>query len=187
MALYDRQAVRDNCGFGLIAHLSGEASHRLVRTAITSLARMTHRGGIAADGRTGDGCGLLLQKPDGFFQAVAGAEGWTLGGRYGVGMVFLSQETAKAEAARTIIDEELERETLSVRRLAAGAGRPGGARRLRPADHAADRPGPVQRPLRLGLEGPGAAALHGEAAGGEKGDGRPRFLHRQPLQPGHRL
>ena len=41
-------------------------------------------------------------------------EGWTLGGRYGVGMVFLSRETAKAEAAQTIIDEELERETLSV-------------------------------------------------------------------------
>ncbi len=114
MSLYDRQEVRDNCGFGLIAHLSGEASHRLVRTAITSLARMTHRGGIAADGRTGDGCGLLLQKPDGFFQAIAGAEGWTLGGRYGVGMVFLSRETDKAEAAKTIIDEELERETLSV-------------------------------------------------------------------------
>ncbi|EKD37133.1 MAG: Glutamate synthase [NADPH] large chain, partial [uncultured bacterium] len=45
MALYNRQAVKDNCGFGLMAHLEGEASHKLVRTAIASLARMAHRGG----------------------------------------------------------------------------------------------------------------------------------------------
>jgi glutamate synthase (NADPH) large chain len=55
---------KDNCGFGLIAHIKGEVSHRLVKTAIEALTCMTHRGGIAADGRTGDGCGLLLQKPD---------------------------------------------------------------------------------------------------------------------------
>ncbi|MBU1231535.1 MAG: hypothetical protein KKC77_01525, partial [Proteobacteria bacterium] len=56
MTLYDREFEKDNCGFGLIAHMNGEASHKLVRTAISSLARMTHRGGIAADGKTGDGC-----------------------------------------------------------------------------------------------------------------------------------
>ena len=53
----------DNCGFGLIAHIKGEASHNLVKTAIHSLSCMTHRGGVAADGRTGDGCGLLLATP----------------------------------------------------------------------------------------------------------------------------
>lgn len=68
MALYDQELEKDNCGFGLIAHMGGEVSHKLVRTAISSLARMTHRGGIAADGRTGDGCGLLMQKPDTFFK-----------------------------------------------------------------------------------------------------------------------
>ncbi len=114
MALYDPETVKDNCGFGLLAHLTGEPSHKLVCTAISSLARMTHRGGIAADGRTGDGCGLLLQKPDGFFQAIAGEQGWALGGRYGVGMVFLSQDNALAEAGRKVLDEELARETLTV-------------------------------------------------------------------------
>ena len=113
MALYRSEAEKDNCGFGLIAHLEGQASHKLLRTAISSLARMSHRGGIAADGRTGDGCGLLLQKPDSFFQAIAQKEGWNLGGRYGTGMIFLSRDPARAEAARDIIDEELERETLS--------------------------------------------------------------------------
>ncbi len=114
MTLYHPEVGKDNCGFGLIAHLTGEASHKLVRTAISSLARMTHRGGIAADGKTGDGCGLLLQKPDGFFQAIAGEQGWSLGGRYGVGMVFLSRDQALANAGRSVLDEELARETLSV-------------------------------------------------------------------------
>ncbi len=114
MTLYNPEVAKDNCGFGLMAHLTGEASHKLVRTAISSLARMAHRGGIAADGRTGDGCGLLLQKPDTFFQAIGKEQGWTLGGRYGVGMVFLSQDPAKAEAGRAIINEELARETLAV-------------------------------------------------------------------------
>ena len=114
MTLYNPEMVKDNCGFGLMAHLGGTASHKLVRTAIASLARMTHRGGIAADGRTGDGCGLLLQKPDVFFQAIAKEQGWTLGGRYGVGMVFLSRDPAKAKTSRAIIDEELARETLAI-------------------------------------------------------------------------
>ena len=51
--LYSPEDVRDNCGFGLIAHMSGDASHRLLQVAIESLTCMTHRGGIAADGRTG--------------------------------------------------------------------------------------------------------------------------------------
>lgn len=114
MALYDRHLEKDNCGFGLMAHMDGEASHKLVRTAISSLARMTHRGGVAADGKTGDGCGLLLQKPDAFFQALAEEEGWNLGGRYAVGMVFLSQDETKNDLARQIINQELKKETLTV-------------------------------------------------------------------------
>ncbi len=97
-----------------MAHMGGEVSHKLVRTAISSLARMTHRGGIAADGKTGDGCGLLLQKPDSLFQALAEEEGWNLGGRYAVGMVFLSRDETRNDLARQIINQELRKETLTV-------------------------------------------------------------------------
>ena len=69
--LYNPSEFKDNCGFGLIAHMQGKQSHRLLKTAIESLTCMTHRGGIAADGKTGDGCGLLLQKPDAFLRAEA--------------------------------------------------------------------------------------------------------------------
>lgn len=112
--LYDSRLEKDNCGFGLIAHIEGQPSHKLVRTAITGLDRMQHRGGIAADGKTGDGCGLLLQKPDGFFRAVAAENDWHLGKNYAVGMLFLSPDPVIAEHNKQIISEELEKETLKL-------------------------------------------------------------------------
>lgn len=114
MPVYNRDDFRDNCGFGLIAHMDGEPSHRLVRTAISALDRMDHRGAIGADGKTGDGCGLLLQKPDTFFKAVAEEQGWNLSSRYGVGMVFLGHGSEKLKRVQTVFDEELAAETLSI-------------------------------------------------------------------------
>ncbi|OZG71441.1 glutamate synthase large subunit [Hahella sp. CCB-MM4] len=99
--LYQPSEFKDNCGFGLIAHMEGERSHELLRTAIESLTCMTHRGGIAADGKTGDGCGLLIQKPDSFLREVAKESLNTdLSSKYAVGMVFLNPDPAKAQAAR---------------------------------------------------------------------------------------
>lgn len=112
--LYDKSLERDNCGFGLIAHIEGEPSHKVVRTAIHALARMQHRGAILADGKTGDGCGLLLQKPDRFFRMVAEERGWRLAKNYAVGMMFLSQDEELAKASRRIVEEELQNETLSI-------------------------------------------------------------------------
>ena len=103
--LYRPEEFRDNCGFGLIAHIEGEASHRLLQTAIESLTCMTHRGGIAADGRTGDGCGLLLQMPDSFMRAQAkSALGVDLGEHYAVGMMFLSQDSGLQQVAREAME-----------------------------------------------------------------------------------
>ncbi|QIQ21732.1 glutamate synthase large subunit [Zophobihabitans entericus] len=112
--LYDQHYEKDNCGFGLIAHIEGKASHKVVRTAIHGLARMQHRGAILVDGKTGDGCGLLLQKPDRFFHIVAQEAGWRLASNYAVGMLFLSQNESEAQLSREIVEEELAKETLSL-------------------------------------------------------------------------
>ncbi|WNO08188.1 glutamate synthase large subunit [Teredinibacter sp. KSP-S5-2] len=106
--LYRLDEFKDNCGFGLIAHLKGDKSHKLLKTAIEALTCMTHRGGIAADGKTGDGCGLLLQKPDGFLRAVAKQDAnMELSASYGVGSIMLNRDEEKAEAAKKIVAEEL--------------------------------------------------------------------------------
>ncbi|QYX52098.1 glutamate synthase large subunit [Pseudomonas sp. S07E 245] len=106
--LYHPEEFKDNCGFGLIAHMTGEPSHHLLQTAMQALTCMTHRGGINADGKTGDGCGLLMQKPDQFLRAMAkehfAAE---LPKQYAVGMVFFNQDPIKAEAARANMDREI--------------------------------------------------------------------------------
>ncbi|MCU9947162.1 glutamate synthase large subunit [Pseudomonas sp. PDM13] len=107
--LYHPDEFKDNCGFGLIAHMQGEASHHLLQTAIEALTCMTHRGGINADGKTGDGCGLLIQKPDLFLRATAKAEfAVELPAQYAVGMVFLNQDQTRAEAARANMNREIE-------------------------------------------------------------------------------
>ena len=108
MSVYDPSLEKDNCGFGLIAHQEGEASHKLVRVAISSLDRMQHRGGIAADGKTGDGCGLLMQKPDSFFRAIAVENNWNLGNNYAVGMIFLNPIQEEAARSKRILEEELQ-------------------------------------------------------------------------------
>ncbi|MDF9753890.1 glutamate synthase (NADPH/NADH) large chain [Pseudomonas sp. TE6288] len=106
--LYHPEEFKDNCGFGLIAHMTGEPSHHLLQTAMQALTCMTHRGGINADGKTGDGCGLLMQKPDQFLRAVAQEHfAVELPRQYAVGMVFFNQDPVKAEAARANMDREI--------------------------------------------------------------------------------
>ncbi len=113
--LYRPEEFRDNCGFGLIAHIEGQPSHRLLQTAIESLTCMTHRGGIAADGKTGDGCGLLLQMPDSFMRAAAKASfDRELGTHYAVGMIFMSQDGDLQQAARAGVEAALEGNGLEV-------------------------------------------------------------------------
>ena len=112
--LYDQSFEKENCGFGLIANIDGEPSHKVVRTAILGLSRMQHRGAILSDGKTGDGCGLLLQMPKKFFQAVAEEEGVTLAKNFAVGMIFFPRDEDLIQKYKAIIEEELTQETLSI-------------------------------------------------------------------------
>ena len=81
-------SFKDNCGFGLLASIDNVASHKNLDDAVTALSRMMHRGAIAADGKTGDGSGLLLSIPRRFFAKVSEEGGVTLPETYGVAMVF---------------------------------------------------------------------------------------------------
>jgi glutamate synthase (NADPH/NADH) large chain len=98
--LYREAFERDGCGFGLIASLDDKPTHWLVQTAMASLNRLTHRGAIATDGKTGDGCGLMLKKPEKFLRALAKDAKIKLSQRFASGLVFLSQDAPLAEFAR---------------------------------------------------------------------------------------
>jgi len=113
--LYDPNDERDACGFGMIAQLDDQPSRALVDTAIAALSRMTHRGGVAADGLTGDGCGLLIRKPDAFLRALAAESGIDPGVRFAAGLVFLPHDDALAAQCRATLEAELFRAGVAVK------------------------------------------------------------------------
>ncbi len=85
-------SFKDNCGFGLLASIDNKPTHKNLEDAVTSLSRMMHRGAVAADGKTGDGSGLLLSIPKSFFAKEAEKEGIELPEVYAVAMVFSNHE-----------------------------------------------------------------------------------------------
>jgi len=110
--LYRPSFERDSCGFGLIASLAGRDSHWLVATAVSALGRLTHRGAVAADGKTGDGCGILLSTPESFLRAVAAEAGFEPGAHFAAGMVFLDPDPARSAAVRNTMRSCLAAEDL---------------------------------------------------------------------------
>src|SRR5437588_9585605 len=92
----------DACGVGFIARLGSTGSREVVERALEALLRLSHRGGVDADGRSGDGAGLLTRIPDHFIRRSAREAGIELPASFGLGMVFLP---AGAEArTRDVIE-----------------------------------------------------------------------------------
>ncbi|HET7314877.1 glutamate synthase large subunit [Salinisphaera sp.] len=112
--LYSPEFEKDACGFGLIANMDDQPSHWLVDTAIGALERLTHRGAVAADGKTGDGCGLLIKKPDSFLRTIAAEADIDLAELYASGIVFLSLDDAAADAAKAELEKQLDGAGLTV-------------------------------------------------------------------------
>ena len=104
--LYDPATEHDACGVGLVANINGERSHTIIEQGIEVLVNLGHRGACGADPRTGDGAGLLIQKPHEFLQSEASRHGLNLPHRqeYGVGMVFLPQTMDERRRCEGIIE-----------------------------------------------------------------------------------
>ena len=105
---------RDSCGFGLVAQLDDQPDHQILCDALDALRRLTHRGAVAPDGKTGDGCGLLLKMPEAFFRSIAEQERFELTERYAVGMIFLSADSEQAASQRQRLERKLAEQDLSV-------------------------------------------------------------------------
>jgi glutamate synthase (ferredoxin) len=94
----------DACGVGFIAHLSGNDSREVVDCALLALQRLNHRGGVDADGCSGDGAGLLTEIPREFFRHSMQEAGCILPERFAVGMCFLPPEESGAAFTRAAIE-----------------------------------------------------------------------------------
>ena len=94
--LYKENDFRDNCGFGLIASIDGVQSRKIVQDSINALVSMTHRGGIGSDGKTGDGCGLLVDvNSDFYIKTIQKEQKIKLQNRFAVGQLFYFQSINK--------------------------------------------------------------------------------------------
>jgi glutamate synthase (NADPH/NADH) large chain len=98
------RGFKDNCGFGLLASIDNKATHKNVEDAIIALERMMHRGAIAADGKSGDGSGLLFSMPVDFMKKRASKHNVELPNQFAVGMLFLSDESQQ-ETISEICDQ----------------------------------------------------------------------------------
>ncbi|MDJ0880303.1 MAG: glutamate synthase large subunit [Gammaproteobacteria bacterium] len=112
--LYQPSFEKDSCGFGLIANLDNKPSHWLIKTSISALARLTHRGAIAADGKTGDGCGLLLKKPDSFLRQKASELNINLADQYAAAMVFMRPDEATIVSEKNLFEEKVKAQGLEM-------------------------------------------------------------------------
>lgn len=114
--LYVPELEHDACGIGFVAHLKNSKSHKIVTQALEMLARMEHRGGQGCDPCSGDGAGILLQKPHEFLVTEALKEGIILPKfeQYGVGTILFPKDTNQREQCREILARTAERLGLEV-------------------------------------------------------------------------
>ena len=110
--LYDPANEHDACGVGMVVNIRGNKTHELVENALKVLENMMHRGAEGADGKTGDGAGIMLQIPHEFIllQGVPVPEK----GSYGTGLVFLPKEEGSRKAIIERMKAEIERESCSL-------------------------------------------------------------------------
>ena len=103
--MYDPQFERDACGMGFVVDVQGRPSHSIIQQALTILCRLTHRGAKGAEATTGDGAGIMLQLPHQFLTQQTEQLGFTLPqpGAYGVGMIFLPQDTAQRQRCEQML------------------------------------------------------------------------------------
>jgi glutamate synthase (NADPH) large chain len=95
---------KDNCGFGALANIKNIPSHKIVEDAITALERMMHRGAIAADGKSGDGSGLLFSLPNEFLRNEAKLHGVDLPEQFAVAQVFFT-DAAQIDIFKSICEQ----------------------------------------------------------------------------------
>ena len=111
--LFDPDAQHDACGIGAVVNISGAKTHETVDRALKIVEKLEHRTGKDADGRTGDGVGIMTQIPHAFFTKMAALH-LPEAGDYGVAMIFFPQDPLGRMRSRKLLEMILQREGLEL-------------------------------------------------------------------------
>ena len=110
--LYSPKFEHDNCGIGAVVNIKGIKSHDTVANALTIVETLEHRAGKDAEGKTGDGVGILLQISHKFFKKACKKEGFEIGDEreYGIAQFFFPQEELQRNQAKKMFEVIVEKE-----------------------------------------------------------------------------
>ncbi len=111
--LYLPEFEHENCGAGFICNLKGEKTNQIIHDALEILVKLEHRGGVSADGKTGDGAGLLIDIPHDYFKRVCSFD-IPAQREYAVGMIFLPKIENQYKYCKGIFESEIKAQGLSV-------------------------------------------------------------------------
>lgn len=106
--MYQDTFEHDNCGIGAVVNINGEKTHDTVEKALQIVENLAHRAGKDAEGRTGDGVGIMVQICHEFFREQAGKPHMNLGNEreYGVGMFFFPQDEFRRKQAEKVFESK---------------------------------------------------------------------------------
>ncbi len=109
--LYDRSYEHDNCGVGFIADINGRISHDIIRSGLSILEKLEHRGASGSDSKSGDGAGIMVRIPHDFFSSEAASSGIKLPSpeNYGTGMFFFPRDEDAVKELEEDINETVEK------------------------------------------------------------------------------
>ena len=113
--LYDPSLEHDNCGIGAVVNIKGLKSHETVSNALKIVENLEHRAGKDAEGKTGDGVGILVQISHKFFEKTCSTLGFSIGKErdYGIGMFFMPQDELQRNRAKKMFEIIVEKEGLN--------------------------------------------------------------------------
>ena len=111
--LYLPEFEHENCGAGFICNLNGEKTNQIIHDALEILVKLEHRGGVSADGKTGDGAGLLIDIPHNYFKRVCDFQ-IPNQREYAVGMAFLPKVSNQYDFCKTTFENEIKTQGLVI-------------------------------------------------------------------------
>ena len=111
--MYLPEFEHENCGAGFICNLKGEKTNQIIHDALEILVKLEHRGGVSADGKTGDGAGLLIDIPHDYFKRVCEFD-IPEQREYAVGMVFLPKVQNQYDYCKETFEAEIKAQGLSI-------------------------------------------------------------------------
>uniref|UniRef100_UPI0025FA4A36 glutamate synthase central domain-containing protein n=1 Tax=Nonlabens sp. TaxID=1888209 RepID=UPI0025FA4A36 len=111
--LYLPEFEHDNCGAGFICSLHGTKSNDIIHKALQILEKLEHRGAVSADGRTGDGAGILIDIPHDFFERVCDFA-IPPAGNYAVSNLFLPRKLNQQDYCIDILEEQIKKQGLEI-------------------------------------------------------------------------